>query len=240
MVVLACCNLNAGTVCEHADDSKHVEYGSKFECVVPIEGTYNDNKKFAASAVIIKPKWILTAAHVVENQKEVRIHFKQKKFLMKKVIMHKDFKSNEFGYYDIALANSEENLDMDFYPALYENKDETGKIVSMCGWGLTGTFRTGVKTHDGKKRAGSNYVDYVEKTVLVCSPTRRGMKGHTSLEFLICSGDSGGGLFIDGKLAGINSCVMAVDKNPDSSYGDESCHTRISMMLDWIKENTAD
>jgi hypothetical protein len=59
----------------------------------------------------------------------------------------------------------------------------------------------------------------------------------TELEFLIASGDSGGGLFIDNKLAGINSCVMAVDKKPDSTYNDESGHTRISKFIGWIKEN---
>jgi hypothetical protein len=62
--------------------------------------------------------------------------------------------------------------------------------------------------------------------------------GKTSLEFLIASGDSGGGLFIDGKLAGINSCIMAVNGSPKSDYRTESGHTRISINLDWILENT--
>ena len=56
----------------------------------------------------------------------------------------------------------------------------------------------------------------------------------TELEFLIGSGDSGGGLFLDGKLAGINSCVLAIDKKPNSTYSDESGHTRVSKYIDWI------
>ena len=68
----------------------------------------------------------------------------------------------------------------------------------------------------------------------VCS---HGAKDCTNLEFLICNGDSGGGLFIDGKLAGINSCVVATDGNANSDYGDETYHTRISELQEWIKEN---
>jgi hypothetical protein len=60
--------------------------------------------------------------------------------------------------------------------------------------------------------------------------------GRTELEFLICSGDSGGGLFINKKLAGINSCVLAADKKPNSSYGDDAGHTRISKYVPWIKQ----
>jgi len=59
----------------------------------------------------------------------------------------------------------------------------------------------------------------------------------TNLEYCISHGDSGGGLFIDQKLAGINSIVLASDKNPDSNYGDESGHTRISKYKDWIEDN---
>jgi len=55
------------------------------------------------------------------------------------------------------------------------------------------------------------------------------------MEFLIASGDSGGGLFIDKKLAGITSCVMTTDGNTDSNYNDERGHTRISQHINWIE-----
>ena len=58
----------------------------------------------------------------------------------------------------------------------------------------------------------------------------------TELEFLISHGDSGGGLFIDGQLAGINSSVLSKDGKTDSNYGDESCHTRISRYKDWLDD----
>ena len=57
---------------------------------------------------------------------------------------------------------------------------------------------------------------------------------HTELEFCAANGDSGGGLFIDNKLAGINSMVLAADKKTNSDYGDECTHTRISSYKSWI------
>jgi len=96
---------------------------------------------------------------------------------------------------------------------------------------------TGANNHDSKKRAGSNFIDRIEKDLLICSPSKRNDKNFTSLEFLIASGDSGGGLFIDTKLAGIHFCVMVTGKNPQSKYGEESGHTRISNFIEWINEN---
>lgn len=225
-----------GTIDPNIDDQKYIDYAKDFHCVVRLEAVDAKDTLYAASAVLIDDRWMLTAAHVVENCKIVRVVLKNKTIKMNKVIVHKDFDSDKFGFNDIALGYSEEGFGLDFYPELYTNNDEVGKLASISGVGMTGTFISGVSRYDGKKRAGTNYIDDAERTVLVCSASRRNEKS-TVLEYLICSGDSGGGLFIDGKLAGINSCVVATDKKSDSSYNDNSCHTRISMMKEWIKDN---
>lgn len=241
LILLVCFNVKAGTINERANDAKHVSYGSEHECVFKIEGNYEDGQSFFASAVAIKPKWIVTAAHVVKGHKEVRVEIKSKKIKVSKIVIHKDFEKDNFGYYDIALGMCDEDMQLAHYPDLYENSDEVGKLAGICGVGMTGDFVKGAHVYDGKKRAGSNYIDYAEKTVLVCSPSRFGQAKCTSLEFLICSGDSGGGLFIDGKLAGINSCVTAPQgRKPNSTYGTESCHTRISVLREWIVKNIMD
>ena len=102
---------------------------------------------------------------------------------------------------------------------------------------MYGTFESGVIKSDNKRRGGSNKIAYIDKQLLMCDISHKGSKNCTSLEFLIGSGDSGGGLFIDGKLAGINSCVVATDRRPNSSYTDESGHTRVSQFLEWIKKH---
>jgi hypothetical protein len=225
----------SGTIDPNIPDHKYVEYGQKYECVVGVCGSYEDNTPYCASAVIIKPRWILTAAHVVKGSKTCFVRINNEKKIISKVIPHKDYEEDNFGYYDIALGYLNEDLVISAYPKLYDNNDEEGRICAMVGVGLTGTFETGCVISDNQKRGGSNIIDKIDRHLLVCTPSRQHNK--TELEFLIGSGDSGGGLFIDGKLAGINSCVMAIDGKPNSTYTDESGHTRISKHKIWI-ENT--
>lgn len=224
----------SGTIDPNINDNKYIEYGKRFKCVAKLCGKSRDGKNYCASSVIIKPRWAITAAHVVNDIETCELTVEDKKVAIEKIIKHKDFKYEEFGEYDIALCKTSENIDLDSYPKLYTNHDEEGKVCSISGYGISGTFLTGCTKFDGKRRAGLNNIDVIHKHILICSPSTERCIDITELEFLIGVGDSGGGLFIDSELAGINSGVMAADKKPDSSYGDEGCHTRISIFADWI------
>ena len=225
-----------GTIDPNIPDQKYLDFGSKFYCVVKLCGTYQDNSLFCASGVIIEKHFVLTAAHVVKGYKTCYVKINDTKYQLDNVIVHKDFES-KFGVADIAICYYKKGFDLEYYPPLYTENKEVGKVASIAGWGLTGNFNKGVYLSDNKLRAGSNMVDGIDQDILICSPSQYGAKDHTLLEYMICSGDSGGGLFIDGKLAGINSCVLAVGKVPLSKYGDESGHTRVSKFLGWIDES---
>ena len=229
-------NIIAGTREESIPDNKYIEYGKKFKYIYKICGTYKDGKLFCGSAIVIDRHWILTAAHVVDNHKFCVISQDDETNTVDEIIVHEDFIREKFGSADIALGYMKKPINLDFYPALYEDKDEINKICCISGYGITGTFKTGANLSDDKKRAGSNMVESIDRELLVCNASTNGDRKTTELEFLIASGDSGGGLFIDGKLAGINSIVLAADKKPDSSYGDESAHTRISSYVKWIRD----
>lgn len=235
LFLLASSYCYGGTRRPDVSDEKYVEYGSKFVCIGKICGTYKSGQNYCASAVAIKSRWIVTAAHVVQNSEVCFVTFKDKKIKLKSIICHDDFNEHKYGFADIAVGLSEEDLNLDFYPSLYNGQSEVGKVCSMAGYGLTGTFNSGVIFSDNKKRAGSNIIESIENDLLVCSPSKINER-ITQLEFLIGSGDSGGGLFIDGKLAGVNSCVFAIDKNPNSTYSDQSGHTRVSKYIDWIDQ----
>lgn len=226
----------SGTIDPSIPDHKYIDYGAKFYCVVRIKGIYQDETAFAASAVLIDDHHFLTACHVLQNCKSCSIFIDDKEYPILNITLNKNF-DKEFGVGDIAIGYSEKSFGLDYYPPLYEDTEEVGKVCAISGYGLTGTFITGCKKHDGKKRAGSNMIDRTYRDLLICSPSRLGDKDHTSLEFIIASGDSGGGLFIGGKLAGINSCITAFNRSPNSSYGEEACHTRISNFIDWINSN---
>lgn len=227
----------SGTIDPNTPDNNYIEYGNKFHCVIKICGVYKEGSSYCASAVAIDSHHVLTAAHVVAKSEVCSVTINEIKHTIEKIVVHKDFIEDAFGVADIALCYSPTDLELEFYPKLYNKNDEVGKICAISGYGLTGDFLTGANKSDQKKRAGSNIIDYIEKDMLVCDPSARNSKKYTSLEFFLASGDSGGGLFIDGKLAGINSCIMCTGKSPKSKYNEEAGHTRVSKFIEWIDDN---
>ena len=230
-----------GTRNPSVPDSKYINYGLKHKCVVPVKGDMliknEDGKEIevqaSGSGVIINKRYILTAAHVVKNIKKPYIILNKKKIEIEWVVIPNKFKEKITGPHDIALCRLYKDAIIDFYPELYDKDDEIGKICSLAGWGMHGTWQTGTIYNDNKCRAGSNYVDPIMfYGMLVCSVQDKSKR--TSLEFLIGRGDSGGGLFIDQKLAGIHSCIYTGDGKLDSNYKDYSAHTRVSIHKPWI------
>ena len=226
----------AGTIDPSVPDSKYVKYGSQHECVLQIMGSMKDgdsNMLYKGSCVVIGPYYILTSAHVVAEMKNPFVIYEGNHVDCALVAIHSKFKQDQNGYNDIALARLIKPIVLDFYPDLYTEQDEVGKVCSIAGYGYTGTFKTGyiIDNFDKKKRAGANVIDEIHRNTLAFSAH----KNKTNLEFLITPGDSGGGLFINQKLAGINSCVYATDGKTDSDFGDVGCSTRISDYIKWIK-----
>lgn len=228
----------AGTIDPNKSDSKYIDYGAKHECVLQIGGHYkvdeNEPKPFFASCVIIKPRIILTAAHVIDGAGEVFVlDNKNNKVKVIFALYLNEWNKDIFGHNDIAIGFLEKDITMNFYPQLYDSDNEVGKICSISGFGITGNYIQGFSVSDNKKRAGSNIIDEIFNGMLVTSVTNN---KKTDLEFLIAYGDSGGGLFIDKKLAGINSGIMtdSKDKNLNSDQQDFATHTRISIHKKWI------
>lgn len=229
----------AGTRDPSVLDSEYLTYAKDFKYVGKLKGRYKDGSTFIASAVAIDNHHILTAAHIIQNTRYKSCVFilDEKIFPITVFKKPKEFTMEQYGKFDIALGYSLKPFNLSFYPELYDGDDEVGKVCCISGFGYTGTFTTGAVTQDYQLRAGSNVIDKTYNDLLICSPSKEDSPTRTSLEFLISIGDSGGGLFIDGKLAGINSCVLTNGNSPNSSYDDESGHTRVSQFLDWIEKN---
>lgn len=223
----------AGTIDPNTPDSKHMEYGSKFIHTAKVYGETSDNTPYFGSGVAYDSKIIITAAHIVHNIKTCKVRINNKTIKVKDAISHPEFVPEVFGHNDIAICILEEDIGLDWYPDLYTNKDELNKTCSIAGYGLFGTFLTGGDKFDDNLRAGSNKISFFDRDMMMCDPSR---SNRTELEFCIASGDSGGGLFIDNKLAGINSCVIHDKDQIKSTYGTYSGHTRISNHIQWIKD----
>lgn len=235
-IILFACPLQAGTILDSVPDTEYIKYGENIDCVVEMLGISDKKISSQFSGVVIHPNWIITAAHTLNNKEQFYFRYKKQTIPIDEYYIHPDYNRDKFGSIDIGLCYVKNAIKINFIPELYQKSEEIDKIVCIVGYGMTGTGSTGAIKWDGKKRAGSNFIDKIENSLLICSMSRPSEKS-TSLEICIVSGDSGGGLFIDKKLAGINSCVIHKDRSHRGKYGDESGHVRLSSKkcLDWIK-----
>jgi len=233
----------AGTRDPGTPDEKYLEFGKQFPSVVRLRAKVKCSNPDCpqkehtqlGSAVVIRPHWVLTAAHVVNNTfEQTVITAEGKEYPVARMVRHKDYEENRVGWHDLALCYSPEDFKLEFYTPLYTDQDELGKAITIAGFGSHGTFTTGVtQDSDGKRRAGHNVIESSADAVLFCKPTAG--KGRMPLEFLIAPGDSGGGMFIGNKLAGINSFLMHDDKTPNGNYADEAAFVRVSLYRDWVE-----
>ena len=232
----------SGTIDPKVSDEKYLEYGEQHKCVLKLYATSKDGDKSILNhgvCTLVGPQIAITSAHILwgstggyvldNNGQKVKIEY-----AVYPQAFEKDLKAKRgLSKNDIAVCLLSNPINIEHYPEIYGDKDEEGKVCSIAGFGLTGTHQTGTINEDMKKRAGSNIIDLVEDGMLECS-LNKGKR--TSLEFLIAPGDSGGGLFIDQKLAGINCGVYTLDRDKklNSDYKDKSVHVRISEHKSWI------
>jgi len=243
IILLAARAAMAGTMDPNTPDEKYLEFGKQFPSVVRLKARRKcDNPKCPekehdqfGSAVVIKPHWILTAAHVVHGtSNQTAITAEGKEYPLVRIVPHPEYVPTRVGWHDVALCYSPEDFKLDFYTPLYADQDELGKAITISGFGSHGTFTTGIKdASDGKRRAGHNVLEGAADAVLFCKATPGSTR--MPLEFLIAPGDSGGGMFIGNKLAGINSFLLHDDGKADGNYSDEAAFTRVSLYRNWVE-----
>jgi hypothetical protein len=227
-------SINAGTILDGIPDEKYIEYAKNIDCVVKIVGKIDNKEKAVFSGVIIDQHWIITAAHTLDNNQKFYFYLEDKQLEINEFFIHPHYNPSEFGSIDIGLCYTKDPIKIKFIPELYTDDNEVGRLCCIVGYGMTGTGKSGAIKWDGKRRAGSNKIINIHKNMLMCDMSS---DKPTQLEFCMASGDSGGGLFIDKKLAGINSCVFHDNPTLLGKYNDDSGHIRISNKecIEWIK-----
>lgn len=235
-----------GTIHPSIPDSKYLEFGEKFTCVKQIEIDYGRDEKDReirgySSCTILNDSWVVTSAHIALGAKALYVKHNGKRFFVKRMVINKDFNpdmeleslmSITKTFADIALCKVDEPMrDFDAAIMVDKNQEILNKVITICGFGSTGNFNIGVNKFDSKRRAGSNIISSIENDVLLAKSTRR--EKPTSLEFLVAGGDSGGGVFVDGKLLGVISFVRSDDKIL-SDFGDTSGFIDIRQYTGWI------
>lgn len=240
------------------DGSKYLVPTSEFPALVDMPGE--------GHGVLIAPQWIVTAAHAVTWQTEIKevlingvsrdvehlvIHpgyIKPPQELIDQVLTTGDatllrvlLASSD----DIALLKLTQPV-TDVSPvALYEGDDELSQIAKIVGKGATGTGATGYGAHDSHRtelRRAFNKITSAHDRwfcyVFDDAPSALPLEGMTG------NGDSGGPALIQVKdqwlLAGLASWATAqgdVRTLRLGLYGQSSCNVRISHYIDWIESN---
>ena len=240
LVLLLCGTVIGGTVRHDVAEKSVLEFGAKFYCtkkVVTFKQEKNSKLLGIGSCVILNEHWMITCGHLSEVPMDyMKVLIGDNEYCIDEFIVHKNFDAKNLCG-DIALGYSKKGFGtVKDKPMLYEEKVKIGDYIAFAGYGCYGTMSTGATSHDYKLRAGTNRVSSkFKKDLLVITGSNDRTK--TELEFLPNVGDSGGGLFVNGKLAGITSCVLSNDGKADSDYGDEGCFTEIYPYLEWIKNH---
>lgn len=228
----------SGTIRTDVSESKYLDFGKKFFCVKQIytqaENEQGKTEYGIGSCVIIDKHWIITAAHIADRDFDsAYVMIDQKKYCINKMIINPDYDSKKL-VGDICLGFCEKGFVEISKPIFRKKTIEIGDICTIAGYGQYGNMKSGAKIYDGKIRAGTNRVESKYNDMVVCDASSDNTK--TALEFLPNVGDSGGGLFINGELAGIMSLVFSTDKVADSDYGDEAAFVELYPYLPWINK----
>jgi hypothetical protein len=167
-------------------------------------------------------RWVLTAAHLLESTQSLSFEVGGRSYASDGWVAHPRYDGDFRKGHDIGLVRLTERVDGVAPAGLYRGRRELGAVVTVVGFGRTGTGLSGAQPFedvDYLGRAGTNVidgtVDALPRTYKSKLPGRArvfvtdfdspddpsvnttGSAEPTDLEILISHGDSGGPVFLD-------------------------------------------
>ncbi len=201
-----------------------------------------------AEGTLVAPRWVLTAAHVIESSGPFDapwVVVGGERYPVDKIVLHPDW---EGGFDDLTRAHDLALLKLDravieVRPApLYRWSDEHGRVATLLGRGRTGDGATGQRGPKGTVlRGATNRVEGATESLLMFVFDAPGDDDATELEGAAAAGDSGGPAFLErdgvAYLAGVGS--FGTGREGFSAYGTLDGYVRVSSFVDWIERTIA-
>jgi hypothetical protein len=248
----------AGTIRHDRDDLLYTDLAALAE-YDPVGIVRNNGETGLFSGTLVKPQWVLTAAHSVTNPAPTSSTFDVGgiQYTADQWIAHPLWTGVLGRGVDLALIHLTTPVSGITPATLYTGSTEFDQAATIVGFGVTGTGLTGsIPDSNGTKRAGENIIDALGSAIGASdnysltdfdSPFANansfGDEFPLDLEYKTAVGDSGGGVFIDDggtkKLAGVPSFSAYADDIPNSSYGEIDGFVRVSLFTGWISEQTS-
>ena len=245
---------SAIVVRDDVDDSKYRVPASEFPALVDMPGE--------GHGVLIAPQWVVTAAHAVTWQSEIKqVTIAGVPRDVERLVMHPGYKKPPQKLLDQALAtwdwtlfrvllSSSDDIALlklaqpvaDVSPvAINKSDDEFGQIIKIIGKGATGNGVTGYEfssSHRTELRRAYNKVTSADGRWLCYMFDKP--SDALPLEGGSGSGDSGGPVLLQTEkgllLAGLTSWSdpQSTNRTP-GRYGQITCNVRLSHYKDWIE-----
>jgi len=189
-------------------------------------GVLKERSDKFCTGTLIAPNWVLTAGHCLEGIRPSQLNrFSFEvggvSYAWSSIKIHPSY---NFPDGDVGLIKLKKSVP-GITPAMMSTvAPRVGDLMTIVGFGLTGTGATGTTGGAGIKRFGTVRLDGVDSKFVTWNFDAPEVNN-------TAPGDSGGPGFINGKIASVTSGGA----NEDAGWGDESFSTRTDFYASWIQ-----